>query len=48
MVEQGKRNRFLRVFRAKRDKGAIAAWGQDLGMILNIFNVCSLGPLGNN
>lgn len=38
-VEQGKRNRFSRVFHAKRDKGVIAAWGQDLDRTLNIFNM---------
>ena len=39
IVVQGKRNPFSRALYARKDKDAIAAWGQDLDRILNIFNV---------
>ena len=42
VVKGGKRNAISRVFHAKNDQGAIAAWRLDLNRILHIFNVCSV------
>ena len=39
IVKEGDRSPISRFFRAKSDKDAIAAWGQDLDRILHIFNV---------
>jgi hypothetical protein len=43
VVKRGKRNHVSRLFHAKNDKEAIAAWRQDLNKILHIFNVRSVG-----
>ncbi|KAF9643251.1 hypothetical protein BDM02DRAFT_3132560 [Thelephora ganbajun] len=37
--ELGRRNRISRLFHAKNDKDAIAAWRLDLNRILHVFNV---------
>ena len=42
VVKQGKRNAASRLFHAKSDKDAIAAWKQDLARVLHIFNVRSV------
>ena len=39
IVKRGKRNAVSRLFHAKTDQGAIAAWRLDLNRILHIFNV---------
>ena len=45
VIKQGKRNPVSRLFHAKEDKDAIAAWGKDLDRMLHIFNVRSLSPV---
>ena len=40
-VEPDKRNVISRVFNAKKDKDAIAAWSSDLNRIVHVFEVCS-------
>jgi hypothetical protein len=45
VVKNSKRNPVSRLFRAKNDEDAIAAWRQDLNRILHIFNVRSVGRL---
>ena len=46
VVKQGKRNVVLRFILTKSDKEKIAAWKQDLLRVLQVFNVCSVGPVG--
>ena len=46
VVKQGKRNVVLRFILTKSDKEKIAAWKQDLLRVLQVFNVCSIGPVG--
>ena len=45
IVKEGKRTSILRLLHTKSDKGAIAAWEQDLDRILLIFNVRPMSPL---
>jgi hypothetical protein len=45
--KQGKRNGFMRFVLAKGDKDKIAAWNQELVRLLHVFNVSSVGPVGN-
>ena len=40
--EKNERNVFARVFYARSDKDAIAAWKEELSKILQIFHVCSV------
>ena len=42
MIKQSKRNVVSRLFNAKDDKEAIAAWRLDLNRILHVFNVRSI------
>jgi hypothetical protein len=42
VIKKGKRNTVSRLFHAKIDKEAIAAWKSDLGKVLLIFNVRSI------
>ena len=45
--ERGKRSRVLRFILAKSDKDKIVAWNQDLVRVLHVFNVRSIGSVGN-
>ena len=45
--KRGKRNVVLRFMLSKVDKDKIAAWNQDLTRLLHIFNVRSIGSVGN-
>ena len=42
VIKQSKRNVLSRLFNAKDDKEAIAAWRLDLNRILHVFNVRSI------
>ena len=42
IVKKNERNVVARVFYAKSDKDAIAAWKQEFSKILQIFQVCPL------
>ena len=48
IVEKGKRHWVSGILGARGDKDAIAAWKQELVMILDVFNVRSLGSVGNS
>jgi len=41
VIKRSGRNIVSRLFRAKDDAGAIAAWKLELNRILQVFNVCS-------
>jgi hypothetical protein len=45
--KQSKRNTIFRFILAKGDKDKIIAWNQDLVRVLHVFNVCSIGSVGN-
>jgi hypothetical protein len=45
--KQGKRNGFMRFILAKGDKDKIAAWNQELFRLLHVFNVRSIGSVGD-
>ena len=45
--KQCKRNAAVRFILAKGDKDKIAAWNQDLVRVLHVFNVRSVGSVGN-
>ena len=45
IIKQGKRNAASRIFHAKEDKDAIAAWRQDLTGVLHVFNVRLVGSV---
>jgi hypothetical protein len=45
--KQGKRSVLVRFILAKGDKDKIAAWNQKLDRILRVFNVRSIGFVGN-
>jgi hypothetical protein len=45
--KRGKRNVVFRSILAKGDKDEIVAWNQDLVRILHVFNVRSIGSVGN-
>ena len=45
VVKQSNRNAVSRLFRAKNDKEAIAAWRQDLTRVLHVFNVRSVSSV---
>ena len=47
VTKQGKRNVALRFILSKVDKDKISAWNQDLIRLLHIFNVRSLGAVGD-
>lgn len=42
IVDKGKQNPISRALNAKNDNDAIVAWGRNLDIILNIFNVRSI------
>jgi hypothetical protein len=45
--KQSKRNGFIRFILAKGDKDKIAAWNQELFRLLHVFNVSSIGSIGD-
>ena len=45
--ERGKRSKVLRFILAKSDKDKIAVWNQDIVRVLHVFNVRSIGSVGN-
>jgi hypothetical protein len=45
VLKKGKRNSVSRLFGAKNDKDVIAGWRQELGGVLQIFNVRSVIPV---
>jgi hypothetical protein len=45
--KQGKRNGFTRFILTKGDKEKITAWNQELVRLLHVFNVRSIGSVGN-
>jgi len=44
IVEKRERGLFSQLAHAKNDKETIATWKMDLIRILQVFNVCSVGP----
>jgi hypothetical protein len=48
VVKRGKRSGVVRFILAKDDKDKIAGWKQDLVRILQVFNVRSVGSVGNS
>jgi hypothetical protein len=48
VVKQGKRNVFYRFVVSKTDKDKIAGWKQDFIRVLHVFNVRSIGSIGNS
>ena len=42
IVKRGKRNQASRLLHVKNDRKKIAAWKQDFGEILHVFNVSSI------
>jgi hypothetical protein len=48
VVKQGKRNGFHRFVVSKTDKDKITSWKQDLNRVLHVFNVRSIGSVGNS
>ena len=47
VVKQGKRNAVHRFVLSKSDKDKIAAWNRDLARVLDVFNVRSVGSVGD-
>jgi hypothetical protein len=45
--KQGKRNGFVRFILAKGDRDKIATWNHKLARLLHVFNVSSIGSVGN-
>ena len=47
VIKQGKRNAIHRFVLSKSDQGKISAWNRDLARVLDVFNVCLVGSVGN-